>query len=192
MRVARMGRRAEACEARGILPHVACLNPWRERSRRRHACSCRTEFATQPESDTFLCPAGQTLARKQLVPERSYRGLCSSILGEVCGALHPLKSRCTRVRRDESLPVTCTKRPYSAHANSGPRRRRTRATERATAPERPLANLKYRVFRTSTLPAAWTAGNLQTEISLAVAAYNLKRMLNILGGHKLHVALQAT
>jgi hypothetical protein len=30
----------------------------------------------------------------------------------------------------------------------------------------------------------------QTEISLAVAAYNLKRMQNILGGRKLHVALQ--
>jgi hypothetical protein len=32
----------------------------------------------------------------------------------------------------------------------------------------------------------------QTEISLAVAAYNLKRMLNILGGRQLNRALQAT
>jgi hypothetical protein len=34
--------------------------------------------------------------------------------------------------------------------------------------------------------------NPQTEISLAVAAYNLMRMLNILGERKLHAALQAT
>jgi hypothetical protein len=32
----------------------------------------------------------------------------------------------------------------------------------------------------------------KTEISLAVAAYNLKRTWNIVGGQKLHAALRAT
>jgi hypothetical protein len=37
----------------------------------------RTEFTYQPESDTFLCPAGQTLPRNTNA-ERSCRALCST------------------------------------------------------------------------------------------------------------------
>ena len=61
---------------------------------------------------------------------------------------------------------------------------------RATA-EHPFANLKYRIFGHPRFLLRGLRG-AQTEISLAVAAYNLKRMLNILGGRQLHVALQAT
>jgi hypothetical protein len=53
--------------------------------------------------------------------------------------------------------------------------------------EHPFANLKYRIFGH---PRGLRGA--QTEISLAVAACNLKRMLNILGGRRLHAALQAT
>jgi hypothetical protein len=52
------------------------------------------------------------------------------------------------------------------------------------------ANLKYHIFGHPRFLLRGLRG-AQTEISLAVAAYNLKRMLNILGGRKLHVALQA-
>jgi hypothetical protein len=59
------GAQAEACETKGILPHVPAnrgLN-----SRGDGTLFDRTEFTYQPESDTLLCPAGQTLARKQLM-----------------------------------------------------------------------------------------------------------------------------
>src|SRR5260370_24721939 len=58
------GEQAEACESKGILPHVPA-----NRGVNNHGDGTlfdRTEFSYQPESDTFLCPAGQTLARKQL------------------------------------------------------------------------------------------------------------------------------
>src|SRR5882724_11362507 len=58
------GTQAEACEAKGILPHVPA-----NRGRNYLGDGTlfdRSEFIYQPESDTFLCPAGQTLARKQL------------------------------------------------------------------------------------------------------------------------------
>ena len=57
---------------------------------------------------------------------------------------------------------------------------------RATA-EHPFANLKYRIFGHPRFLLRGLRG-AQTEISLAVAAYNLKRMLNIVGGRKLHAA----
>jgi hypothetical protein len=61
---------------------------------------------------------------------------------------------------------------------------------RATA-EHLFANLKYRIFGHPRFLLRGLRG-AQTEISLAVSAYNLKRMVNILGGRKLHAALQAT
>lgn len=61
---------------------------------------------------------------------------------------------------------------------------------RVTA-EHPFANLKYRIFGHPRFLLRGLRG-AQTEISLAVAAYNLKRMVNILGGCTLHAALQAT
>jgi len=54
-----------------------------------------------------------------------------------------------------------------------------------------IRQLKYRIFGHPRFLLRGLRG-AQTEISLAVAAYNLKRMVNILGGRKLHAALQAT
>src|SRR5260370_36449072 len=54
--------------------------------------------------------------------------------------------------------------------------------------EHPFANLKYRIFGHPRFLLRGLRG-AQTEISLAVAAYNLKRMMNILGGHRLSGAL---
>jgi hypothetical protein len=55
------GKQAEACEAKGILPHVPANRS--VNSRGDGTLFDRTEFTYQPKSDTFLCPAGQTLAR---------------------------------------------------------------------------------------------------------------------------------
>src|SRR5258707_501337 len=54
------GEQAEACEAKGILPHVPANRS--VNSRGDGTLFDRTAFTYQPESDTFLCPAGQTLA----------------------------------------------------------------------------------------------------------------------------------
>jgi len=54
---------------------------------------------------------------------------------------------------------------------------------RATG-EHPFATLKYGIFGHPRLLLRGIAG-AQTEISLAAMAYNIKRMVNILGGHKL-------
>ena len=59
------GEQAEACEAKGILPHVPANRG--VNSRGDGTLFDRTEFTYQTESDTFLCPARQTLARKQLM-----------------------------------------------------------------------------------------------------------------------------
>src|SRR5258707_2429966 len=92
------GKQAEACEAKGILPHVPANRG--VNSRGDGTLFDRTEFTYQPESDTFLCPAGQTLARKQLM--RKDRAVLYAAQPEVCGGC-PLKSpRTVSPRRNVS------------------------------------------------------------------------------------------
>jgi len=84
------GTQAEACEAKGILPYVPV-----QRGRNYLGDGTlfdRSEFIYQPESDTFLSPAGQILARKQL--SRKDRAVHYVGQREVCGTC-ALKSRCT-------------------------------------------------------------------------------------------------
>jgi transposase len=173
------GEQAEACEAKGILPHVPA-----NRGVNNHGDGTlfdRTEFIYQPESDMFLCPAGQTLARKQLA--RKDRAVYYAGQPEVCGAC-ALKSKCT----------TSSRRLVSRHLNEEAlQRMQKRATPEAmrlrrSTVEHPFANLKYRIFGHPRFLLRGLRG-AQTEISLAVAAYNLKRMLNIIGGRRLNDAL---
>ena len=77
-----------------------------------------------------------------------------------------------------------------------PQRMQKQATPQAmrlrrSVVEHPFANLKYRIFGHPRFLLRGLRG-AQTEISLAVAACNLKRMLNIVGGQKLYAALRAT
>ena len=56
--------------------------------------------------------------------------------------------------------------------------------------EHPFATIKYRIFGHPRFLLRGLAG-AQTEISLATLVYNLKRMLNVLGGSQLRNALAA-
>jgi transposase len=55
---------------------------------------------------------------------------------------------------------------------------------RKSTVEHPFATLKYRVFGHPRFLLRGVGG-AQTEISLATMVYNLKRMMNVLGGRKL-------
>ena len=55
---------------------------------------------------------------------------------------------------------------------------------RRSTVEHPFATLKYRVFGHPRFLLRGVGG-AQTEISLATMVYNLKRMMNVLGGRKL-------
>ncbi len=107
------GEQAEACEAKGILPHVPANRG--VNSRGDGTLFDRTEFTYQPESDTFLCPAGQTLARKQLM--RKDRAVLYAAQPEVCGAC-PLKIAMHRVAATNRYPSPA-RRGATAHATTG-------------------------------------------------------------------------
>jgi len=175
------GAQAEACEARGIVPHVPARRGINNKGD--GTLFDRSRFQYDEVSDTFRCPAGQTLTRKQLKKDR--RCVVYTAPVAACGAC-ALKSQCTLSRQ----------RYVQVHLHDGALER---MSQRATAAvmrlrrctvEHPFATLKYRIFGHPRLLLRGVSG-AKTEMGLAVMAYNLKRMINVLGGAKLAAALQS-
>jgi transposase len=173
------GEQAEACEASGITPYVPV-----RRGVNNHGDGIlfdRTRFRYDPASDTFQCPAGQTLMRKQL--SRKDRAIYYAGRPQICGACS-IQSKCT----------TGAQRLLTRHLHDEALQRMQQRTTpaimrlRRSTVEHPFATLKYRIFGHPRLLLRGRAG-AQTEITLGVMAYNLKRMFNILGGQKLAAAL---
>jgi transposase len=173
------GEQAEACEAKGILPHVPA-----NRGVNNHGDGNlfdRSAFQYQPEQDAFLCPSGQMLKRQQI--SRKDRSVYYAGRPEICGACL-LKPRCT----------LGAQRMVSRHWHDEVlQRMQQRATPevmrlRRSTVEHPFATLKYQIFGHPRFLLRGRRG-AQAEMSLAVVAYNLKRMMNVLGQLRLASAL---
>jgi transposase len=173
------GEHAERCESQGILPHAPTNRSINNKGD--GTLFDRRLFVYDEKTDTFCCPAGQTLVRRQL--SRKDRCVVYSAEAQVCGAC-AMKNRCTSGSR----------RWIMRHLHDGALQRMNQRTtaqlmrlRRCTA-ERPFAVLKHVILGNARLLLRGRDG-AQTEISLATLAYNLKTMIHVLGGYKLLSAL---
>jgi len=174
------GVQATACEARGIVPHVPALRGVNNRGD--GTLFDRTQFRYDAASDTLRCPGEQTLTRRGVQTDKPR--ILYAAPQESCNAC-ALKSRCT----------TAAHRSVYLHLHEAAL---TRMHERATPAvmrlrrctvEHPFATLKYRIFGHPRFLLRGVAG-ATTEIGLGIMAYNLKRMMNVLGGAKLATMMQ--
>jgi len=173
------GEQVEACEAQGIVPHVPANRAVNNQGD--GTLFDRTEFHYDEKTDTFRCPASQTLRRRQL--SRRDRAVYYAAQPEVCGAC-VLKARCTNGKYrwvSRNLHEDALQRTQQRATPEMMRLRRSTV-------EHPFAALKYHIFGHPRFLVRGLAG-AQTEISLATMVYNLKRMLKVLGGIRLRVAL---
>jgi transposase len=166
------GEQAEGCEPQGIVPHAPANRAINNQGD--GTLFDRTLFVYDEKTDTFRCPANQTLHRKQL--SRKDRCVMYATPLGVCDQC-PLKKRCT----------TQSRRWITRHLHEGAlQRMKARATPaimrlRRCTVERPFSMLKHVIFGNARFLLPGLAG-AQTEISLATMAYNLKTMINELGG----------
>jgi transposase len=173
------GEQAESCEAKGILPHAPANRAINNQGD--GTLFDRTEFVYDEKTDTFRCPASQTLTRKQL--QRHKTRVIYAAAAQSCAGC-PLKPRCT------NAPY----RVVNRHLHEGAlQRMNQRATTQAmrlrrSTVEHPFGTLKYRIFGHPRFLLRGIAG-AQAEMSFAIIAYNLKRMKKVLGGQKLSAAL---
>ena len=173
------GEQAEACESRGIKPHVPVTRNVNNQGD--GTLFDRSAFHYDEKTDTFRCPGNQFLTRKQL--SRKDRAVYYAGKPEICGACD-LKMRCT------NSPQRLVSRHLYEAAFERMQQRTTpqlMRLRRATV-EHPFAFLKYRIFGHPRFLLRGLKGT-QTEISIAAMVYNLKRMLNVMGGTRLRAAL---
>ncbi|HEX6792382.1 MAG TPA: IS1182 family transposase [Casimicrobiaceae bacterium] len=176
------GEQAAQCEAQGIEPYVP---PNRSGNTQGGGLLFdRSRFLYDPTSDTFRCPARQVLKRKQML--RRERAVVYTT--SACGGC-ALKAQCTNtgqryVTRHLFEPAL---QRMQQRLQSVPEAMQLR---RATV-EHPFGTLKYQIFGHPRflLRSRWGAGS---EMAIGVLAYNLKRVINLLGVSVLRQTLQAT
>ncbi len=134
----------------------------------------KRDFRYQPDSDTFLCPAGQQAIRRFDTIEKGQKII--KYWSSACTCC-PIKSTCTtgeyrRITRWEHEDVLDAMQQRLDDTPDAMRVRRRTV-------EHPYATLKAWMgathFLTKTLPRD------STEMSLHVLAYNMKRVMQILG-----------
>jgi transposase/IS5 family transposase len=169
------GEQASRCEQAGMIPHVP---PRRGINNKGDGSMLdRDAFRYQPDSDTFVCPEGKILKRKQL--SRKDRAIYYQADANDCRNC-AMKSRCTQAQQR-----SVTRHLYDDVLN----RMQQRTTPdkmrlRRCTVEHPFATLKYQIFGHPRFLLRGLHGT-RTEISLAVMAYNLKRMVSLLGATSL-------
>jgi transposase len=173
------GEQAEACEKQGLVPHVPANRSVNTQGNG-HLFD-RSQFQYDEPTDSFRCPAGQILKRKQL--SRKDRAVYYAGQAEICGACS-LKRQCTA-----GAQRLLTRHLHEA-ALQGMNQRATPEMMRLrrSTVEHPFASLKYRIFGHPRFLLRGLKG-AQTEISLATMVYNLKRMMNVRGANSLRTVL---
>ena len=170
-----------ACEQAGITP---VLPRPQTGDKRLKGLFGRDRFHYKPDSNTYRCPAGESLIWRF----RNVEGgrTLDTYWSSACPRC-PIKAQCTqgaqrRIKRWEHAEVLDD---MQARLDAQPETMRVR---RQTV-EHPFGTLKAWMgathFLTRTLP------RVRTEMSLQVLVYNLKRMLAILGTQPLMAALRA-
>ena len=144
----------------------------------------KADFRYVADDDVYICPAGDRLTRrattyeKELTNYRYWTKACSSC---------PIKNKCTtgkerRVTRWEHEAVL---EEVQQRLDENPQAMRTR---RETV-EHPFGTIKARMGVTHFLTKRLK--NVATEMALAVLAYNLTRVMNIIGIKPLIAAMRA-
>jgi transposase len=166
------GEQATRCEQAGMIPHVPA-----QRSVNAGGLLDRSAFRYDQDNDCFVCLEGKTLKRMQI--SRKDRAVYYGAQAADCSAC-PRKPECTQGAR----------RMISRHLHDDALQRMDqRATPalmrlRRSVVEHPFGTLKYRIFGHPRLLLRGLSG-ARTEIALAILAYNLKRMVNLLGATRL-------
>ncbi len=142
----------------------------------------KQDFIYKPQDDEYECPAGERLTRRtrthqgELIVYRYWSSVC-----QTC----PLKSRCTtgkerRVSRWEHKEVLDRMQArLDLHPNA--------MTVRRATVEHPFGTIKSWMGSNHFLMK--TLENVSTEMSLHVLAYNMKRVMNLIGTRKLLEAI---
>lgn len=171
-----------ACEAIGVTPYVPKPLTSGAKADGRFG---KQDFAYRPDEDVYRCPSGETLARRMTTVEKGltlhrYWNLSRCRTCALKAQCTPAKER--RITRWEHEAVIEAMQRRMDLAPQSPMKLRRRIVEH------PFGTIKAWMGSTHFLMRRLK--NVKTEISLHVLAYNLKRVMQILGPRALIAAIQ--
>jgi len=171
------GEHAARCEADGVTPVV----PMMAVSNTHGDFFSKNKFVYDHGTDTYRCPAGQALGRiKTDAKSRDY--VYGTRACDGCG----LRPQCTGARRR-----TINRDFYATHAEAAAQRAQQQPRmmlDRKSVAEHPFANIKWMMGAPRFVLRALEGARI--EMDLAITAYNLKRVIKILGVPRLLAELR--
>jgi transposase len=141
-------------------------------------------FVYDQASDSFTCPAGNALKRKQL--SRKDKMVIYAAQASDCADCQR-KAQCTTARQ-RFVTRHLYEEALQANASRLAAQPWMMAIRRQTV-EHPFASIKHLILGNARLLMRHTSG-ARAEFSLAVMAYNLKRVFNMKGAAWMHQALR--
>lgn len=175
------GEHAAHCEAAGMMPYVPVMRTVNNQGG--GTLFGRTDFRYEPESDSYVCPGDKRLLRKHTNHKDRYTMYKAA--SSDCAAC-PLKPRCTQAPRRG-----LARHLYEDVLNRMEERVTPEAMRlRRSTVEHPFATIKYRIFGHPRLLMRGLAG-AKAELGIATMAYNLKRIMKVLGAAELTKTLQS-
>jgi transposase len=144
----------------------------------------RTAFTYDRTTDSYCCPADKLLVRKKV--SKRDKQVIYAARQEDCGSCS-LKSKCTNAKR-RSVSRHFYEEALEANAQRMAERPEMMTLRRQTV-EHPFDFIKNRVFVNARLLLRGKSG-AAAESSLAVLAYNIKRVFNMKGGNWMRSAMQ--
>jgi transposase len=176
------GQEVLACEPLGVTPYVPKPLTSGAKAKGRFG---KQDFVYRPDDDTYRCPAGESLTRRFTSVED---GMSLDVYWTTKCADCPLKSRCTSSKQPRRIRRWAHEAVIDAMQERLDRRPDAMRVRRATV-EHTFGTLKAWMgaahFKMRTLD------KVRTEMSLHVLAYNLKRVIAILGPGPLMQAMRA-
>ena len=153
-------------------------------SNRKKGMFVKGDFRYVADEDAYVCPAGETLIWRYVTEEGGL--VVSRYWTDACGSC-ALKDQCTtgkerRISRwEHEHLVEAMQRRLDENPEAMRQRRET--------VEHPFGTIKMRLGATHFLMKRLT--NVKTEMALSVLAYNLTRVMNIIGIKPLMAAIRA-
>lgn len=142
-------------------------------------------FTYDRERDCYTCPANEVMRRKQVM--RNEKCVIYATQADRCGSC-VLKPKCTGARQ------RLVSRHFNADAVEANARRIAEQPEmmklRRRTVEHPFGTIKHEIMRNARLLMRGLSG-ARGELSLAVLAYNLKRLTNWKGANWVLTAIRA-
>jgi transposase len=171
------GEEVKACLDAGITPYVA--KPHTSRNQQAGLLT-KADFEYDAEQDTYPCPAGATMTYRFTADEAGR--LTRSYATPACGAC-PLRTQCTRSRTEGRRSTRWEHEGLLDEMAKRVQARPDLMKQRKQIGEHPCGTMKRAMNHGSCLMRGLP--KVRAEMRLTVVAYNLKRVLNILGGENL-------